>query len=46
MADVLVVGAGAMGSAIGALLAKSGNEVTLLDVDEARMTGSGASDPG
>lgn len=43
MADVLVVGAGAMGSAIGALLATSGNEVTLLDIDEAHMTAIEAS---
>lgn len=37
MTRVLVVGAGAMGSAMGALLAASGSEVTLLDIDAAHM---------
>jgi len=29
---IAILGAGAMGSAIGALLAKAGNDVTLIDV--------------
>ena len=37
MTRVLVVGAGAMGSAMGALMAASGTDVTLLDIDAAHM---------
>ena len=43
MTRVLVVGAGAMGSAMGALLAASGNETTLLDIDGAHMAAIEAS---
>lgn len=37
MTRVLVVGAGAMGSAMGALMAAAGDDVTLLDINAAHM---------
>ena len=43
MTRVLVVGAGAMGSAIGALMAEAGTDVTLFDIDAAHMAAIEAS---
>lgn len=43
MTRVLVVGAGAMGSAIGALMAEADTDVTLFDIDAAHMAAIDAS---
>ena len=35
--DIVILGAGAMGSFFGGLLAKNGNQVTLVDVNETHV---------